>query len=518
MNPIDDRPSTGRPGTARKGRGILGLSVGFLAGVLLAALVVPDTDEVVTQRDGGRSAAQGTGSLELGASEEGVALDADASGEGVEAGQPGSGAGGDGASGGGGEVGGGGEGTDGSGARRPAGGASAAGVTADEIVVGIGLPDIGAIAALGPGYDQGNPRHHVEAVLDQLRQDGRLPVHGRDIRPVFQTYNILSPESQRAACEGFAHDATVFAVVAIHNFGPGNRCTAEEFDLITITGEGQGDALYADTPNMISLQTSAERIMRNFVEWAHRRGDLTGKRIGVYYGSDPDAARAVRQSLIGPLRQHGHTIAAEVQTSEPSTGGPTDSVAVQRFRTNRVDVAILVVSAVAKTNFFNQAEVQGYRPTYLENDLGFSTTSTATGTYPAGHFDGTRAMTVLRFGEGPAGMQEPAEARWCMDAIRSRTGRPIDRQRNEAEYISANQACDELLVLLTAIEHAGPTLTREGFFAGLHSIDGRTTGIHGDLSFEPGRHHGVDTWRELVWQASCRCWVAQGQFQPLFVP
>jgi hypothetical protein len=388
----------------------------------------------------------------------------------------------------------------------------------ESLRIGVGLPDIGAIAALGPGYDQGDPRAHVESALAQLRQEGRLPVHGQDIEPVYRTYDIISAESQRAACEGFALDDAVFAVVAISNFGVGYECVTRDHGIPLLTSNGVLDELYASTPNMLSLQMSLDRHLRNFVAWAHRRGDLTGKRIGVYYATDPVEARSARQSVIGPLRDLGHTVAVEVQTGEPATGGPTDSVAVQRFRSSGVDVAILLVSPIAKTNFMAQAELQRYRPTYLENDLASSTTTTATSTYPAQHFDGTRGFTGLRFGELAAGMPEAAPARWCLDAIARHANRSIDPQATEAEHIAANRACDALTVLVDALQAAGPNPDRDRLLEAVATLGRREMGIHGDVGFEPGRQHGTETWRELVWRAGCRCWVAEGPFRSLLVP
>jgi hypothetical protein len=400
---------------------------------------------------------------------------------------------------------------------RRAGTTAAAAPTGGSLRIGVGLPDIGAIAALGPGYDQGDPRAHVESALAQLRQEGRLPVHGQDIEPVYRTYDIISAESQRAACEGFALDDAVFAVVAISNFGVGYECVTRDHGIPLLTSNGVLDELYASTPNMLSLQMSLDRHLRNFVEWAHRRGDLTGKRIGLYYSTDPVEARSARQSVIGPLRDLGHAVAVEVQTSEPATGGPTDSVAVQRFRSSGVDVAILLVSPIAKTNFMAQAELQRYRPRYLENDLASSTTTTATSTYPAQHFDGTRGFTGLRFGELASGMPMPAPARWCLDAIAHHGGRSIDPRTTEAEHIAANRACDALTVLVDALQAAGPDPDRDRLLEAVATLERREMGIHGDVGFEPGRQHGTETWRELVWRAGCRCWVAEGPFRSLLV-
>jgi hypothetical protein len=150
----------------------------------------------------------------------------------------------------------------------------------------------------------------------------------------------------------------------------------------------------------------------------------------------PALAQVVKDSIIAPIKARGRTIVSEVQTADQNTGGPTDAVAVQRFSSDRVDTAILVVSAIAKTNFFNQAQAQGFKPRYLENDSGFSTTDTATSTYPKAHFDGTPAFTGLRFGEPNSGLPEPAEAQWCRAAIKKQTGNDIPRQGRDAEYIA----------------------------------------------------------------------------------
>jgi hypothetical protein len=198
-----------------------------------------------------------------------------------------------------------------------------------------------------------------------------------------------------------------------------------------------------------------------------------------------------------------------------ATGGPNDTVAVQRFRAAGVDLAILLVSAVAKTNFFNNAQAQGFRPIYIESDLGFSTTSTATSTYPADYFDGTFGVTGQRFGESAAGIAQTPEAEACANDFTEHTGRTVDRDAREAEYIAGNQVCDELRVLMTALQWAGRNLTPERLVGGLETVQGMRMGIHGDVTFGPDRHDGVSTYRELVWRKSCRCWAANGELQPL---
>ncbi len=507
--------STLRPGTELRPRHRPRLSlstaaVGFLAGVLVAALALPERSEVVldsaSEGIDGQAAIDGAGSTGT----DGAPTAAGAAGPGGRAAAtsrtgtatggtaPGSGPAG---------------GTSG----RP--GAAARGVTATAVTIGFGLPDLGAIGALGPGYDQGDPRSHVEAILAELRASGRLPVHGRDIEPVYSSYNILSPEAQRATCEQFGNDSSVFAVVAIHDFGTGSECVAREFGLPVFTSDGQGDPVYARSdPNLFTMQMSANRMFRNFVTWADQSGYLDGKRIGVYYPSEPEPAKVVQDSILQPLKALGHNVVTEMQTNEPDTGGPTDSVAVQRFSADRVQVAILVVSAIAKTNFFTQAQTQAYKPVYLENDAGFSTTDTATSTYPASYFDGTRAFTGMRFGELRSGIPEPEQAAWCRAAIKRQGGPDIPVQGRDAEYIAANQACDEILTVLHGLEQAGPALTHGSFVAGVETVRDRPMGIHGNVTFARERHDGVSTWREITWHSDCRCWKVSSDLRPLLVP
>ena len=502
----------------RRPSGLIGVALGFLVGVLIAALTIPDRPVEV------RSAAEsadpngsvpgldsGDGPLDSVSSDsqEGTAPSVDAGGadigdvsgsaQGDEPGPPS------------------GESPRGGG---DAGRASEApGVDDGSITIGFGLPDLGAIGALGPGYDQGDPREHVTAILDALRAEGRLPVHGRDIRPVYRSYNIISPEAQRAACEGLGADEEVFAAVPIHNFAAANECLAREYGVPTLTSEGQLESVMARShPNLFTMQMSADRLARNFVEWADRKGVLDGERIGVYYPTEPELADMVEREIIGRIESKGHTVAARVQTADYTTGGPTDSVAVQRFRSNQVSVAILYVSPVAKTNFFTQAQAQLYEPRYLENDFAFSTTSTGSKTYPGSYFDGTAGFTGMRFGEAPAGIAESPEATRCMEAIAARTGQRISRTDREAEYIAANQACDEIYLLVDALEQAGPALSRDGLIRALEQTRDRRMGIHGNVSFSAQRHHGVDTWRELTWRQNCSCWVVRGDQQSLFLP
>jgi hypothetical protein len=505
--------------TLRRSSPLFVLAVGFLLGVLVALAVVPDRSVKTTRTTAGaagsapgESAADGRTAAD--GTDAGAAVDA------AVAGAPG---GGSSAAGGPTRAGGGSAGGGRTGPTVPQAPGleprAQRGVTAQKIHLGIGLPDISVIAALGPGYDQGDIRAHVESVLAAWRRDKKVPVAGRDIEVSYRTYNILSQDEQRAACVGFGQDDKVFAVVAIHDFGIGaSECVTSEYRMPLVTADGPFDVSYRrGWPYLFTMAMSSSRVLRNFVAWGDQTGRFKGRRIGVYYPNDPLYAPDVQAFVIKRLRALGYQVVSEVTTDlqGAQTGGPNDSVAVQRFRTARVDTAILLVSPVAKTNFFNQAQLQGYRPMYLENDLAFSTTTTATKTYPPDYFDGMVGVTGQRFGESPAGIPPTPEAKECLAEFKAATGKTVDRDAREAEYIAGNQACDELRVVMAALQWAGRNLTPARFVAGLETLKNARMGIHGDVTFATNKHDGVSAYRELLWKKGCKCWVAQGAFKPL---
>lgn len=507
----------GRSGT------LFGLVTGLILGVLLAVLVIPERQET-------REIATGTGTQPT------AGAAAPSSGAGGEAvgggGQRGASSAGGPAAPAGSISGGSGEpvAPGGPPPTTPTGSAQSAatptgpvrGVADNKMRIGIAVPDLRAIAALGPGYDQGDLQGHAAALLESLKREKVIPVHGRDVEFAYRSYNILDANAQRAACVGLVQDEKVFAVVAIHDFAVGSECVAREFQTLLITTDAPtndgSDAAYRRAPLMFTLQMSLSRLVRNWPHWANERGLLRGKRIGLYYGSDQASRRLVEQELMGELAKLGQKPVAQITTDQPATGGPQDTVAVQRFRTAGVDLAMLLVSSIAATNFMQQADAQGYRPLYIDNDLAFATTDTAAGTKPVSQYGGTFAMTGMRFGEWKSGRGIPAPATTCQRRA-AIGGRRVDPNERDAEWIAMNQLCDEVDVLLRALQTAGRGVSTSSVLAALESsIKDVQMGIHANVTFAPGKHHGVDQQRTIQFNGSCRCWKVVTDFGPLFRP
>jgi len=392
------------------------------------------------------------------------------------------------------------------------------GVTDKVIRIGIAAPDLSAVGALGPGYDDGDPEKQAASVLAAWKRDGLLPVHGRTVVFSYKSFNILSDAAARSACTGLIDDDHSFMVIANHTFsGPGADCVTKERHAPLVTAEGVNEAeQQMDAPYYFTTQMSESRLLRNWPYWADAHGLLKGKRIGLYYfTSEKQHVFANLKASLVKLG-YGKNIVSEV-TSTTEGGGPSDSVAARKFQRAHVNLAWLVVDQLSQTNFMNAALANLYHPTYIGSDYRLDSTNTATMTFPPSEYGGTYGMTGMRVGEAASGMPEPAVAKKCVANYRKYTGVTVDRQKNEAEYVSLQDTCDEGRLVMYALQHAGRNLTPTSFVAALQKVRNLPMGISGNVSYGPGIYAGTNTQRTIQWQATCKCWHALGRFTPLYV-
>lgn len=379
--------------------------------------------------------------------------------------------------------------------------------------IGVGVLDLGVIANLGPAFDNGDGEAHMRSFLDGARREGLLPVNGYDVQFVYRRYDPLTAESQRSACRGFVQDDRVLAVLAGSNFQQGAECVAREFATPLVTSDGVAEAAYQRTPFLHTFMMSTDRLLRNWVHWAHRRGALRNKKIGVFYADDAANESLYQRSVKSELSRLGYTVTAEAAGSTQPTGGPQDAVAAQRFQAAGVEVVFMMGPPTA---FTQRAEQQGYRPLYLATDYFSGTTNTATSNVPPSQYDGALAMTGVRYGEWRAGMANSPAAAKCQEWYARASGRRVDGNAREAEWIGMNKLCDGGWALLDALRRAKRGgLDKPALAAALDTVTGLVLGVHDDVTFRPGRHDGTRRQRTLQWAAGCRCWKAQGGFEPL---
>lgn len=402
----------------------------------------------------------------------------------------------------------------------PAGGASAGtsnarGVDPQRIKVGVACVDLSVFRQLGQAYNEGDCRKQFDAVLDRARREKRLPVHGRDIEFVYRRHGILSQDEVRASCEGFMRDDKVFAVLANTYYELGVDCVAREFRTPVITANNISDGLLQrGGPYAFVMSPTQDRMLRNFAHWLDARGLAKGKKIGLYTTTARGTNDLVNRTFVAELKKLGYDLAATVVTNQ-DVAGPDDNVAVQRFRSANVDLAVLMVNAIAQTSFMQTAETQRYKPTYVESDLQNSSDDTAASSFPESQFDGSYAFTTFTVGETGTPQSGPETS--CIDNYK-RFSNSNGPKRGVAEWHYIEFACDLTDLLLTALEQAGPTPTADAMVGGLEAIRERPESYIPSVTFGPGKHAGGEQYRTIQWRASCRCYMAVSPFAPLFVP
>lgn len=495
------------------------IGVGVLIGVLIGSILIPKTQDtnIRSSRSGAGNGSDETGSFEEGSSGEAAALDgggdsaggSSASGRGTTSGRRSGGTSGGPGSGGG---------PGGGGGSTSAGGGPARGVTDTKMRIGVALPDIEAFGAIDEDFDVGDQRAQMEAVLDGWRKDKTLPVHGRDIEFVYESFNILDPNEKVAACNRLIKDHRVFAVLAGRFFEAGADCVADRFDTPVVSVSSALDDFYArGAPFLFTLRTPWTKLFRNWVAWADANGHFAGRTVGLFFESE--VKPSVEAGIKHEMAKRKIPIAAEVEAAGAGIGTSQDQVAVQRFQSRGVDLVMFVAGGTSAINFMTFAESQGYRPKYIDTDYGEHTTDAAAGAYPANQYDGTHAMTGTRVGEVAARLPLPAETTDCVDDYERFSGADVGpRSPESAEYGSVLIACDLADVMIRGLTAAGRGVNSASLIAGLESIRNMPLAVHGNLSYGPDRHWGVEEQRSVQWQRGCTCWIARSpQMQPYAV-
>ena len=390
------------------------------------------------------------------------------------------------------------------------------GVTEDKIKIGFAVPDLGVLAAL---IEVGDIEKYTRDVLTSLEAEGRLPVCGRSIDPVFRTYDVLDPAQSRSACAGFADEDKVFAVMALFAFAAAD-CVAIEKGLVMFdAGQALTEPSYAKTPLLFAAQPPIERQLRAYSSWVVEDGIAPGKKTGVYYvrngpGGSAPPGDAVEKNLIAELKRLGHPVDVVVATDgcgAYACADPNDNLALQRFQSEGVEVVYMMNY---KATLIQRAEAQGYRPRWVL--LGTAMASDATtGNVPPANFDGSLGMLFEHVGEELAGVPLSAEEQRCWGWWESQ-GNERPPSRDAATGQSLRQVCDQLDILTRALAGAGGNLTSQTMVTGMEGIRDLPMAYQATLSFLPGKHWGAASNLIVRWHADCECWKATGGFRPLY--
>jgi hypothetical protein len=517
-----------RVGRRGRNRGPAIAMLGFLGGLLCAALFIPSHPKTGFTASGaggpaggsqtalGGGAAAGSGPAASGLAGSGIG----GSGAGV-AGAAGS-AGAFGASGSGGGLGASGPGNVVS-ALPPGGngGATASGVTATAINLGIVGGDSTGITPACPRCGQGGQATDealVTGLIAQWHKQGKLPVYGRDLAPLFQEANDLDATgaSETSACQNVVAKKPFVALTGT-GAGGADSCLAQQFRIPTL--DASGGVAKADVqaayPYLWEVGPSAETALANFAHWADQQGLLKGQVLGLFAPADGSTYGNIQEilnaSFVVELKKLGYHLTVDYQWS--GTGQSDDAVAVQKMKAAGVTVVFVTTGFTEPAGFQNQAEQIGYRPKYPAGGYASSsfTDSTADLAWNANAEDGNRLFATSWW--GPWSSRSPATATGnqdvqdCLDAYESGSHTTLDVYNDDAKILYLLAECSDMEVILQAIRNAGPTLTQATFIRGIEAIRNMQTPMFWSVSFGPQKLEGSDDWQSAQfnrnkWQPS----------------
>jgi hypothetical protein len=315
-------------------------------------------------------------------------------------------------------------------------------------------------------------------------------------------------------CQAFINDDKVFAVFTTFFFTDPNCVTQENKTFLMDRGLAASDAdLVSSGGRLFTLDPPLEESLHVWVGFAHKKGYLTGKKIGVYYNqADPAVGEAYGTHLVGLLKTLGYdpvVVTSNTQATVASQGDPNDPVAVQRFKTAGVQVAFLTTTGKP---FYDEAKRQGWRPLFIRFGAGAKDITTAS--YDRSYFQSV-GVSWERANEVNSGLPPAPMAEDCMKRLaEAGVARP---HREWAEWDASLIHCDYVKLMLIALKAAGRNVTTDRFVAGFNTIHDFDAALYPPLTYSARRHWGADRNRTVRYDGNCGCWKVTGPFEPLYL-
>ncbi len=382
------------------------------------------------------------------------------------------------------------------------------GITADTIKVGIPvLAGVEAVSGLlgAANLRPGNNRLEGEALIADVNRRGGI--HGRRLVADYHEVDFSNPAQVEAevlaACNHFADDAKVFAILMVINPPPSFISCAAQRGVIVLDGSASapddeiinGSSPWFYAPSLASLS----RVIDPLLDSVGGRGLISrGAKVGIFALDKQPFVRTAQNVVIPALERRGYVVAAFERVAT------TASIqnAVLRFRQAGVTHVVFVQeSGIPVLLFMRQAEAQQLRPTYLLSSYDV----------PGYLLEGNVATEQIRGVQGIGWSpffdvkasrfpSRPEEAR-CLDILTKGGEVNTDRQ----SHLTATFMC-ELVVSFEAIaEQAGPQLSTVSFKAGYHALGTSYRAVQALQTDFTTRADGVAAFRPLGWSAGCGC-------------
>lgn len=404
-----------------------------------------------------------------------------------------------------------------SGSTGPAPGTYGPGITDDEIVIGVAVPDEATMnnnaAVLGvEGVTVGNVERYYDLMAEHVNANGGIA--GRSIRLSKWRYSAAGSQSysqlEQSSCTYWTQDDPAFAVPALFTGETFLGC-AQDNGLATwnSTFSTIDQETIARYPTHVELSamslTRQGRILAEGLVAQDYFDD--GYKLGVVTFDEPSWRRTVDESLEPALNAHGYAIADKAFVKPLSSTSDVGSMTAElqsivlRFKTQDVTHVIFLDSnATMALLFLRSAENQAYRPRYgMTSQAGGTTLA---GLAPEGQLNGALGIGWLPFYDVlPSERPSNPTADACLARFEEQGEEPAD-ENNAVVMLSV---CEAIEFVKAAVEAGLPDITASSYGRGAETLGTFPSHTSFENSLAPGRRDGASLYRLVAYDAACVC-------------
>lgn len=373
--------------------------------------------------------------------------------------------------------------------------ASARGVAADTIKIGVSYPDLEALAKTGLlKISNGDYKAITEAIVDAVNASGGI--NGRKLDATIQGFSVLGAAEQTATCTKFTQDVKVFAVLGGF-LNDANLCVSKQYGTILVSGYGTGfnqaTVSQAKAP-WVTWNASDERASKALVQLSDQQGLLKDKLIGVY--SQTSTSKPILDVVVKELESRGYTVTASALNDVDATDGQAfaaqEKLLGQKLKDKGVDTVFFVGGTPTVANW----EAVKFYPQIFVPQTGLIT--------PAAFTNGD-AMAKFPIVAGVAASGDPnqgydsAPMKQCRAAYQNATGNVVKTPTEETKagkssgFAAMQQICSAMTIFVEAAKKAGPNLTNETWKAALESLGTIELPATPQASFAPNKPDAQDS-------------------------
>lgn len=381
--------------------------------------------------------------------------------------------------------------------------ASARGVTADTINIGVSLLDFELLKSLNLSpFGWGDQQLVWQTLFDDLNANGGVAC--RQVNPVFAFYSPLGTADAEAKCLELTADNETFVVL----FGfvgpaePANTCIVGQQSTALFGGRITPERLAQATAPWIQLTSQPERKTEVLASLLTDAGELDGKSIAVI--SAPATAET-HQLVVDTFAAAGANVVLDLTTESPTGDNAAEdtewSTLSEVIRNSGADTLLLNGTIAAPIRNLASAGIEMNYWTVDDdglNNLGASISPDQA--------DGVLTVTEQTDEErwddpGVIACRETvAEAHpEIAEELRSPTERSGDQ---EGWFSSVMSACSRVSLVKQILDAVGPDLTYENLTATIESFGEFAVPGSPYNSLGPGKLDASDTFRLGVFDAS----------------